>query len=450
MKRILALVLSVLMLASCVVFATSAEEADLKAVYAGAQTKSYTTNEGEFYDVRFLATIDETALTNKKVTFNITANYADGKQDFVVETNTAYVSVLEGENTVTAASFKADHEYLCAVAVKGISKAAMAHVTFTVAVSVVNADDETIDGEKNGFTVNDGEKVAAKAVQPTFQKTSHPRFSGYIGTDSDVLCSMWAQVAGTSTFANFNPKGQTFYSMAMFTTPTVVTELNYRVTDSDRFPGRAVGASIMGSVNGTDWTLLGTITSSDPGTIENIKVVDGVAYNYIKIEQTATWLSYGTLLVVGVAYEETATPKVVTLDTEKSFVTPHDSTKTPDSVWNTNTGTLYTSKALGSSATGPAYIVGKFETATKIDKIVYYVAPSAGNRARNGSIEVSVDGITWVKVVSLPTTSNAYTYAAGDAYTFAVSDGVEYNYIRIVQDASLKAYNWTVGTVLVY
>ena len=124
MKRIIALILSVLMLASCFVFATSAEEADLKAVYVGAQTKAYTTDAGDFYDVRFLATLDETALTNKKVVFNITATYGAGEQVFEVDTDTVYTSVLSGSDTVVPSAYTANHEYFVAVAVKGISKAA--------------------------------------------------------------------------------------------------------------------------------------------------------------------------------------------------------------------------------------------------------------------------------------------------------------------------------------
>ena len=449
MKRILALVLSVLMLASCFAIATSAEEADLKAVYAGAQTKSYTANDGDFYDVRFLATLDESALTNKKVVFNITANYADGKQDFVIETNTAYVSVLEGENPVTAAALNENHEYLCAVAVKGISKAAKANVTFTVNVSVVNADDEILDGEKTAFTVNDGEKMTAKKVVPTFQKASHAVYSGFNSNSNDILCSMWAKVANKNTFANFNPNGETFYSRAMFVTPTVITELNYYITTSDRSPFRAVGASIMDSVNGTDWTLLGKISSGEAATIENFKVVDGVAYNYIKIEQTADWLTYGHLEVIGISDEDTATPKKISYDEGKSFVTPYGPDD-PSTIWNSDSrAKIFTSQQL-SAATAPAYVVGKFETATKIDRISYYVPGAYGSRARNGTIEVSVDGETWVKVVTLPVEATAYTYAKGDVYVFDVDDNTEYNYIRIVQSPGLKQYYWSVGTVVVY
>ena len=449
MKRILALVLSVLMLASCFVIATSAEEADLAAVYAGAQTKAYTTADGDFYDVRFLATLDETALTNKKVVFTITATYGAGEQVFEVDTDTVYTSVLSGTNTVAPSAFKAEHEYFAAVAVKGISKAAYGNVVFAVSIKAVAADDSDVASAGNNFVSFNG----GAEVNPAPVFMSYASDAGNQHNNNTYKAESIFDTTNTDTNFTFNNSVKGFV-VGGFVTPTVITKITYY--GSSTAPNRVRQNTFEASVDGKTWVTLATLPNPAETTTYTFDIADATPYNFLRLSQrnAGEWWTVGTIAVEGI---ELAQPTPLNVTSYKNNVTlwrgsdgvnPSNGGSV-DYVWDTtNTASKTTAYAPGANAAEPNWIAGKFDKATVINKVVYYAPLSNGNRARGGTIEASVDGETWVVIHKLD--SNGDMYQANDIIVMDITDTTEYNYIRIVQGSGYKAYDWSVGTVVVY
>ena len=112
---------------------------------------------------------------------------------------------------------------------------------------------------------------------------------------------------------------------------------------------------------------------------------------------------------------------------------------------------MFTNEAQGSE-TGVVYympyIEGSFAEPTVITKIVYTAPPQFGSRARTSYFEASVDGKTWVKIATLPSSNDLY--GAGAEITLTVNDDTGYLYIRLCQGTSFYPYYWTLGTAEVF
>ena len=132
----------------------------VEAVFAGAQTKMGTHNEkGDVYAVRFLATVDESALENSCVGFHITATWEGGSKTFDIATTTVYTKVIADGEELTASDLfgGADNEYICAVSLTNISLADYEDITFTVQTYVIPDDGaEPIWGAVSAIVFNDG------------------------------------------------------------------------------------------------------------------------------------------------------------------------------------------------------------------------------------------------------------------------------------------------------
>jgi hypothetical protein len=130
--------------------------------------------------------------------------------------------------------------------------------------------------------------------------------------------------------------------------------------------------------------------------------------------------------------------------------TPNGAGDIVSTIWDyTDTNSKYTT-AKNSAATAGAIIAGEFSTPTVIDKVVYYVPPTNGNRIRTSFIEVSATGEegSWVIVATLPGDNNQYE--KGVEFIFDVNDNTEYKFIRVRQADAFKAEYLSVGTVVVY
>ena len=130
------------------------------AVYGGAQAKIDSV--AGTYAVRFLATIDEAALANYRIGFEIVATYEGGSQEFDLKTSTAYSKVAAGGEEFAAADLYggAGHEYICAVALKGVSIEKYDDVTFTVRVyTIAEKGAERLYGAEYTVVLNDGVEV---------------------------------------------------------------------------------------------------------------------------------------------------------------------------------------------------------------------------------------------------------------------------------------------------
>ncbi len=134
------------------------------AVYGGAQTKLGThETKGDVYSVRFLATIDEAAMENYRIGFEIVAAYEGGQQEFDITTSTAYSKVLAGTTEYAATDLQNGNgqEYICAVALKNISCTNYGDITFTVRTyTIAQKGAERVYGAEYTVVINDGVEVA--------------------------------------------------------------------------------------------------------------------------------------------------------------------------------------------------------------------------------------------------------------------------------------------------
>lgn len=278
----------------------------VKPVYAGAQAKSYTVaegdNAGDYYDVRFLATLDETSLTNKKVVFDITAYYSGGTQSFEIDTDTVYTTVKADGDDYGASDFTAEHEYLAAVAVKGISKAKYENVVFDVKVSVTTVSDEKVIADNKGaVTFKDGEDVKGALVPVSFVSDSGNRHTNTAYAPAEAV---WDTQDKTTHTIYTNTVGG--YTVGALTTPTCITKITYYAPPASA--NRARLGVFEASVDGVNWVTLATLPNpiADSGVYE-FDIVDGTAYKYIRLRKMQTgaeWLSIGTIAVEGISLEQ--------------------------------------------------------------------------------------------------------------------------------------------------
>lgn len=117
----------------------------------GYQTKTYTDEGGVARSaVRFVATVDEAALNNQTLGFEIVADYIKGgvagQQVFDVTTEYVYNTIIANGETLTMDDIAKDsgHEYMVLGTVKNINRAIYDYVGFKVTPYVVNADGDKI------------------------------------------------------------------------------------------------------------------------------------------------------------------------------------------------------------------------------------------------------------------------------------------------------------------
>ena len=133
----------------------------LDANLAGVQTK-YDEN-SKTYAIRFAATVNEAALSNQNIRFEITATYAGGSQSFTIPVTVVYEKIYAEDTPVTAEQLKGGKtdEYICAVVVKNISaeKYEDVEITFEVQTYVKTAYGTEILGNTGIFVFCNGEVV---------------------------------------------------------------------------------------------------------------------------------------------------------------------------------------------------------------------------------------------------------------------------------------------------
>ncbi len=263
--------------------------------------------------------------------------------------------------------------------------------------------------------------------------------------------------------ASSGSAGSPNWLIATFHKKTEIRKITVKLWDSNRRPR---GTVIQASVTGAEWV--------DLYTIEDLRV-DGVVaetgewtyylndseqYSFIRLVQREDLASYdwtlNTVLIYGVESEEAANdmpPKYVSATTQKVTLMT-DGTEahskpeegTAADLWDTtNTSSEYTAKEHPNLTSRVIYYIsGRFEQPTVITKIVYYSPAHFANRVRTSYFEASVDGVNWVKIATLPGSSD--TYANSAVITLNVDDDTAYSYIRLVQGEGFYKYYWTVGT----
>ena len=113
----------------------------------GYQMKRYTDEKGvDRTAVRFVATVDEMALENRTLGFDIVASYVKagvaGQQTFDVTTKYVYEKIIANGKELTMDDIAAGsgHEYIVLGTVMDINRANYDYVTFTVTPYVINAE----------------------------------------------------------------------------------------------------------------------------------------------------------------------------------------------------------------------------------------------------------------------------------------------------------------------
>ena len=125
----------------------------------GYQTKTYTDKDGVARSaVRFVATIDEAALNNQTLGFEIVADYVKagvaGQQTFDVTTECVYRSIIANGETLTMDDIAkgSGHEYIVLGTVMDINRANYDYVDFKVTPYVIKADGEKIYSAPGAIT----------------------------------------------------------------------------------------------------------------------------------------------------------------------------------------------------------------------------------------------------------------------------------------------------------
>ena len=125
----------------------------------GYQTKTYTDEGGVARSaVRFVATVDEAALNNQTLGFEIVASYIKAgvadSQTFDVTTDYVYNTIIANGETLTMDDIAKDsgHEYMVLGTVKNINRAIYDYVDFKVTPYVINADGEKIYSAPGAIT----------------------------------------------------------------------------------------------------------------------------------------------------------------------------------------------------------------------------------------------------------------------------------------------------------
>lgn len=295
-------------------------------------------------------------------------------------------------------------------------------------------------------------------------------------TDTSKLISMTSYVASStksgdytnvfmdnenSWVASKSTSGTPNFLMTTMTKKTEIRKVVVKLWGSNR---QARGTAVQASVDGGTWVELCKIPDLMQGGVVaetgeyTFYVEDATQYSFIRLVQRSDLASYdwslNTVLVYGVESEEDAESlprkyvdaKWVYVQYHSSFVEYKSGVAVENSVWDTsNIATTFTHKNHPDLTERVEYwISGKLVGPTVITEITYFAPDAYATRARTSYFEGSVDGITWIRLATLPG-----AIAAGEVIKLGVNDDTAYNYVRMVQGEGFYKEYWTVGTAAI-
>lgn len=438
MKRILAMVLTLCMLAALpLAIPAGAEDGAPVTVYA-YQTSAVTTD-GK-WNVRLVATGNDTTFSN--VGFRISV-VGDETRAWDKNTSTVYRSILATDADTGSTYEAATAEglgvaYLYCLTIYDVPAAQT--VTLKVTPYATQADGTVVDGKTVDVTVK-AEELLTPTVMGTSTVLSGKAENVFADDDSFFQCK-------EETVESPN-----YIDTKLAKATRITRVVTKREADVVNAANRMSGTKVMGSVDGLNWTLLCTLTNVD--TV--FQIDDKTAWSYIRVEQAPGngWFwTLSTVLLYGIVSDAEITPitgtlTAVTYDADHTKTVVHSGT--PASLWDTSnlSGGVksYTQKEKSNDAKEPRYIGGKFSAPTVITKIKYHV-PDAGARVRGSYFEASVDGERWFTIATLPTSQTPFT--KGAEIVLDVNCLTQFRYIRLSQPSNLYPYYWTVGVAEVY
>lgn len=438
MKRILAMVLTLCMLAALPLAIPAGAEDEAPVTVYAYQTSAVTTD-GK-WNVRLVATGNDTTFSN--VGFRISV-VGDETRAWDKNTSTVYQSILATDADTGSTYEAATAEglgvaYLYCLTIYDIPAAQT--VTLKVTPYATQADGTVVDGKTVDVTVK-AEELLTPTVMGTSTVLSGKAENVFADDDSYFQCK-------EETVESPN-----YIDTKLAKATRITRVVTKREADVVNAANRMSGTKVMGSVDGLNWTLLCTLTNVD--TV--FQIDDKTAWSYIRVEQAPGngWFwTLSTVLLYGIVSDAEITPitgtlTAVTYDADHTKTVVHSGT--PASLWDTSnlSGGIksYTQKQKTNDAKEPRYIGGKFSAPTVITKIKYHV-PDAGARVRGSYFEASVDGERWFTIATLPTSQTPFT--KGAEIVLDVNCLTQFRYIRLSQPSNLYPYYWTVGVAEVY
>ncbi len=281
----------------------------------------------------------------------------------------------------------------------------------------------------------------------------------YESSPAGESANVWLD-SNTTVHKGIDDDGISEYTTAKLSAPTVVSDVYISQTTAS---GRNRQIKILGSVDGQSWTELSSNWRANStlfnNSTERHEISDTTAYNYIKIDNStlgdwhwdiANVAVYGEPIYLSPNYAGAQTK----VDTQKTVAVTHygaSQTKfsgsAEASAWDTTDKTTFTN--YNNSMLN--WVSGSFANDTVVTKIIYTTnnityndsadePTDYANRARASYFELSVDGITWVKVGTLPN-----PVAHDQTYEITVNNTDKFKYIRFSQ-GSVGGW-WTVGTI---
>lgn len=438
MKRILAMVLTLCMLAALPLAIPAGAEDEAPVTVYAYQTSAVTTD-GK-WNVRLVATGNDTTFSN--VGFRISV-VGDETRAWDKNTSTVYQSILATDADTGSTYEAATAEglgvaYLYCLTIYDIPAAQT--VTLKVTPYATQADGTVVDGKTVDVTVK-AEELLTPTVMGTSTVLSGKAENVFADDDSFFQCK-------EETVESPN-----YIDTKLAKATRITRVVTKREKDVPNAANRMNGTKVMGSVDGLNWTLLCTLTNVD--TV--FRIDNKTAYSYIRLQSPGDgrWWTLSTVLLYGIVSDAEITPITGTL-TAVTYDADHTKTVvnggTPASLWDTSnlSGGIksYTQKEKTNDAKEPRYIGGKFSAPTVITKIKYHVPDSAGARARGSYFEASVDGERWFTIATLPTSETPFT--KGAEIVLDVNCLTQFRYIRLSQPSNLYPYFWTVGVAEVY
>ena len=438
MKRILAMVLTLCMLAALPLAIPAGAEDEAPVTVYAYQTSAVTTD-GK-WNVRLVATGNDTTFSN--VGFRISV-VGDETRAWDKNTSTVYQSILATDADTGSTYEAATAEglgvaYLYCLTIYDIPAAQT--VTLKVTPYATQADGTVVDGKTVDVTVK-AEELLTPTVMGTSTVLSGKAENVFADDDSYFQCK-------EETVESPN-----YIDTKLAKATRITRVVTKREADVVNAANRMSGTKVMGSVDGLNWTLLCTLTNVD--TV--FQIDDKTAWSYVRVEQAPGngWFwTLSTVLLYGIVSDAEITPitgtlTAVTYDADHTKTVVHSGT--PASLWDTSdlSGGVksYTQKEKSNDAKEPRYIGGKFSAPTVITKIKYHV-PDAGARVRGSYFEASVDGERWFTIATLPTSETPFT--KGAEIVLDVNCLTQFRYIRLSQPSNLYPYYWTVGVAEVY
>lgn len=437
MKRILAMVLTLCMLAALPLAIPAGAEDEAPVTVYAYQTSAVTTD-GK-WNVRLVATGNDTTFSN--VGFRISV-VGDETRAWDKNTSTVYQSILATDADTGSTYEAATAEglgvaYLYCLTIYDIPAAQT--VTLKVTPYATQADGTVVDGKTVDVTVK-AEELLTPTVMGTSTVLSGKAENVFADDDSFFQCK-------EETVESPN-----YIDTKLAKATRITRVVTKREADVVNAANRMSGTKVMGSVDGLNWTLLCTLTNVD--TV--FRIDNKTAYSYIRLQSPGDgrWWTLSTVLLYGIVSDAEITPitgtlTAVTYDADHTKTVVHSGT--PASLWDTSnlSGGIksYTQKQKTNDAKEPRYIGGKFSAPTVITKIKYHV-PDAGARVRGSYFEASVDGERWFTIATLPTSETPFT--KGAEIVLDVNCLTQFRYIRLSQPSNLYPYYWTVGVAEVY